>query len=870
MTNAPRLLIDRLTAENLSLSQAEFLTREFALEMGWRPSSSFNVERLQNVCNAHLIVEHGLSDAAMLTFMKGNSPSSESPKDLLVISYNNLVDWHLQIYSDRINVFYNRTNPPTLIESFDVNNRSIDSIHRRNFDIFTDRRPNPNLPSLDMALISSISEGKLAIFSSFRSKQINIGNEQISALYNALILIRAIEDYKNNLTNPDERIYSNSFIFFWQSNSDIAFSESFEKYINACGFIIPEYLINLDNLRIFDHLERYVLSDIIRDLYKGKYYGYDFSVISKHSLSKIYEHYMSVLYYKETEQPYLLVEAQRPLEKFEKAYGSIYTPQYIAKFFTEIADKLMGKHKLIQALTLDPACGSGIFLRNIAERKIDLSGSIADSSKIFAIINEVHGIDKNANAAFASQLSMALLSYSVSGKFPDTIPVRNQESLTYLKGQNMLNMYDLILANPPFISSPRQEDSRDAILNTLGELSKGRSDIYLAFLKASIDALKPGGFGMFVVPQSFLNSNSGLGVRKYIYQNCSVKYICDLSEIDVFPGTGAYVILLIVQKSKSSDDAVALRVISRVGEALDDVITGIAVSNPSYSIYSLPQITFSERNWVISNKQHISFESERNLANLGDFIAAKQGFISGDDDTFIKEQSEIPDNERDIWPKYLPDKDIDSYSIDAESQLLFFMPYIDGIKIPSFDVLTRDYPVTALILKKAKKKLEQRKYLHRYNKQWWEPAWPRSPKTLLVPKIVTPQVLIYPRFAYDIKGEFGVSHSPYIVPKLDNGDSDLLYLILPILNSTYFFWNLTNNSPKYRGGYFRISAQKILESPVPNITTIPENVKRSMIDLTKKLILKPDARDSTKIQKDLDEIVFKLYGIDSESFIKGL
>ncbi|WP_295822431.1 N-6 DNA methylase [uncultured Deinococcus sp.] len=802
--------------------------------------------------------------------MKGSYQADIFEKDLLSISYNNLTDWHIQIYSDIIRVYFNRTSPPTLVESIEVTDLGIDRLHRRNFEIITNKRPSPNIPSLDVALIKTISEGKATIHSSLLSKGITVGNEEISALFNALIVIRAIEDYANSSVETDLRYIDDSLLADWQTKSNIDIQTIISEYIAEHDLKIPSYLVNTAEISIFSHLERYIITDIIRGLYRGRYYGYDFSVISKHSLSKIYEHYMSVLYYRESDQPYLLLEARRPEEKFEKIYGSIYTPQYIAKFFAQISLNILGSFRYLNAKSLDPACGSGIFLRNIAEHQLELAYNSNQTYSVIDIVNNIHGIDKNPNASYASKLSMALLSYSISGSFPEELGIETAESLNYMRGNQIISKYDIVIANPPYISVERQEAAvREAVLDTLGELAHGRVDTYLGFIKSSIDAVKSGGVVMLVIPQSFMNSASGKTVRGYISENTTVRYICDLSEVDVFPGTGAYVILLVLEKRISSTPAIAMRALSSIGEALENVVNGELVNNSNYSIFTIDQERFKESNWIISRREEFN-SLQLPSTKLGDFAEIRQGFISGNDDVFIRDKASIPEAERKVWVDYLSDREMDTYTITSDSKKVFFMPYIDGKKIRDFAYIEANFPHTAQILKNSETNLTARTYLSRYHKLWWEPTWPRTPDTMLIPKIVTPQIVIYPRFSLDSNGEFSVSHSPFIVPKKDNGDEDLLYLLLPILNSTLFFWLATNNSPKYRGGYYRFSSKVLLSTPIPDITQIPQTTKRKVISLVKSLLNEKNDAKSLLSQQELDDLVFEFYAIDKADFLRKI
>ena len=73
--------------------------RSFAQELDWVPSyevqGSFGVSSIAG----HLIVEHGLENAAAISFLKAPFRSAELGADqlkaLLAISYNNLIEWHL-------------------------------------------------------------------------------------------------------------------------------------------------------------------------------------------------------------------------------------------------------------------------------------------------------------------------------------------------------------------------------------------------------------------------------------------------------------------------------------------------------------------------------------------------------------------------------------------------------------------------------------------------------------------------------------------------------------------------------------------------------------------------------------------------------
>ena len=113
-------LVTRLTSTILSGQERIKMLSDFAYNFGWHPSDSLEDPFVCDFSNAHLIVEHGLENTAVITFLKSPRRYSdlnyEENKRLLTISYNNLVDWHIYIQPDEVNFIYNRIDPPKPVE----------------------------------------------------------------------------------------------------------------------------------------------------------------------------------------------------------------------------------------------------------------------------------------------------------------------------------------------------------------------------------------------------------------------------------------------------------------------------------------------------------------------------------------------------------------------------------------------------------------------------------------------------------------------------------------------------------------------------------------------------------------------------------
>lgn len=178
----------RLTSSELPPSQRRIALREFALINGWRPSDEMDdYPGTERFANGHLVVEHGMDNSAVISFLRANTPFlslTESDQNrLLCISYNNMVDWHVFPDQDGATFVYNRTAPP--FHRRILLTDQADSWRAEAFERITGRKPNPNVKNIENALMDTISWWK-------RSLSIELGqeipNDSVATLLTLLFL----------------------------------------------------------------------------------------------------------------------------------------------------------------------------------------------------------------------------------------------------------------------------------------------------------------------------------------------------------------------------------------------------------------------------------------------------------------------------------------------------------------------------------------------------------------------------------------------------------------------------------------------------------------------------------------------------------
>lgn len=862
-------VVKHLTSSTANDVATPRMLNDFAFELGWQPSDQLYVPTLASVANAHLLVEHGLENSAVITFLHRSwrDLTALQQRQLLAISYNNLVDWHIHVQAEEVIYVYNRASPPR-VQAYPISRSDIEQLRSQAFEQITGKRPNPNLPALDDALIERISFWRRNLAADL--EHVPMRHEALSTLFNTVIFVRAIEDWRRLHATLDKTTLSfRTLLDVWSSpiSAHLTLRDALHNTLERlAGETIPPYIGKESLLHIFDNLDRSTVLSLLTDFYRNKYYDYDFSLMSKHALSRIYEHYVAIFRPDESPQLTLPFFTRLPEEERDKAYGSIYTPQFIARFFARYLREQMPPLAFRRIRAIDPSCGSGIFLRTLLELQFEPLESGVTTEQIQASFGNIYGYDVNENACQAARLSLALLHLVLTDKLPHDINVSAVEAIEHFQNYPSLEAtFDALLANPPFVSLTTQsEEMRRHVAMFMGDHAEGRVDVYQAFLLLALKLLKPGGYGLFVLPHNFLLSKNALGLRKLLANESWIRCLADLSAIRVFEDTGTYVILLIFQKKHTSAQgappAMIIKCQDLVGRALQDAVEGRLVENNSYSIYDVNQDSFAKDEWIILPPTESRLEKRfEQLPLVKEFLEVREGFVSGADDIFLIPTHQVPRGEEAVFAPYLADREMKSYVVPNTTAKCFFYPFVEGQRIDE-TVLETTYKQTWRYLSQHREKLESRGQVRKRQLAWWQPERPRRPEHMLRPKIVSPHLVVVPRFSLDLEGKYTVSHAPFLYPRDDGAESDLLRYFAAILNSTPCYWYINSHAHTYRGGYTRIEPHTLEQTPVPNPTLIPAVIKKSLISLVDVRLVTSGAA-AIAVERQIDRLVADLYGL---------
>lgn len=267
----------------------------------------------------------------------------------------------------------------------------------------------------------------------------------------------------------------------------------------------------------------------------------------------------------------------------KKNWGQFFTPLKVVRAVVEMAkDDIKPNIKIC-----DPACGVGKFLLEPIITKLDQFFEIEKGKLIPKII--IHGYDKGFDKDEQKTIILAKANMLIyfSDFIKDNSGITKEFSQLFnnsfvLKTNSILgtlsepveNEYDLILTNPPYVTSGssnlKEEIKKDGSLVNYYKINAiGVEGLFMEWI---IKALKPNAKAFIVVPDGIFNRQNDINLRQFIIDECFIDGIISLPLNTFFTTNKKTYILSITKKANKKDtqkDPVFTYLVSEIGESRD-------------------------------------------------------------------------------------------------------------------------------------------------------------------------------------------------------------------------------------------------------------------------------------------------------------
>jgi len=436
------------------------------------------------------------------------------------------------------------------------------------------------------------------------------------------------------------------------------------------------------------------------------------------------------------------------------------------------------------------------------------------------------------------------------------------------------NGFDVVLANPPYVRQESIKALKPDLAKTFAGFYCGTADLYTYFYKRGIDLLNRGGHLCYIAPNKFMRASYGKNTRQLLAKEVTPRQIIDFGDLSIFDAT-TYPSIIIVQKKIFPHTLMGEGQIG--GEVLAATFTDISqIENPEQTLqkigFKLSCDALKDEGWTLERPEILALMDKLRKAGkpLGEYVQGRfyRGILTGlneafviDEDTRKKLIAEDPKSTELIKP-WLRGRDIKKWKAEWAGLYLITIPSSANKEWPwskenteakGRKIFAKTYPAIYRHLSAHEDKLQKRDDQGQF---WWELRSCIYYEEFEKPKIIYPDIAQASEFTYDT-GRFFLGNTAYVIPTNETW-------LLGLLNSKLIWWFYLSLSSMIRGGFVRFIAQYMEQIPI--IAVIADQ-QAPIIKRVQKIIAHPDSSDVPKLETEIDQMVYKLYGL-TESEIK--
>lgn len=473
------------------------------------------------------------------------------------------------------------------------------------------------------------------------------------------------------------------------------------------------------------------------------------------------------------------------------AHGDVFTSPEIVCYMLDIAG-YTASCNLSQVIVLEPSCGEGSFIIEIARRLKDSASRYHFDFKeafyrcVFAYDVDTAKINKCKKELLALGIEPSEKNCQVADFLSTEVP-----------------KVDLVIGNPPYVRYENIPETKRNLFKNIFKTFHYRADLYVPFYEKSLRCLKTNGKHCLICANRWHKNEYGKKLRNFVAQNYRLETIIDLEQANAFQEKVlAYpAITLISNQSRTSTLSYA----------------------EIKSVQELEKISFATRpvpkndDWSCIFNQAVVNENLYTIEELGFRIGI--GVATGADHVFISK--DLPNLvEKELLLPALNAKNLTGNQLQWNGEYLL-NPYAENGELINLS----KFPRVKKYLNFYKEKLSNRHIVKKNNAKWYKTIDKINPQLKYKSKILLPDISGN-RFVFMDEGNYYPLHNLYYITGNTIREQKILsaFLMSDAIRSQIS--SITNNM---NGGFPRWQSQHLRKLRIPNIKEMGKNIENKLI-----------------------------------------
>ncbi|HEX9774252.1 MAG TPA: Eco57I restriction-modification methylase domain-containing protein [Actinomycetota bacterium] len=345
-------------------------------------------------------------------------------------------------------------------------------------------------------------------------------------------------------------------------------------------------------------------------------------------------------------------------EDTDVEHGAVFTRRWVVDLILDLVGYTPDRN-LHELVAIEPSCGDGAFLVPMVERLVEACRRAG--ADIGAATDALSAFDLQAESVTRSRKAVreVLLHSGCSDDAAAGLSEAWVSHDDFLLASPDPESCDFVIGNPPYIRLENVPEVRQRAYRRAWPTMTGRSDIYVGFFEAGLNALRPSGKLAFICADRWMRNQYGRHLRRTIASDFALDALIVMHDVDAFEDeVSAYPAICVLRREEqgpviaveahqSFDAAAAERLKAWAGTAHAADISGAE----SYDAAVLPTWFGGVESWPTGSPERLKLlaDLESRFPPLEDPSTGTRvgiGVATGADQVFLTTEPDLVEPER--------------------------------------------------------------------------------------------------------------------------------------------------------------------------------------------------------------------------------